>query len=1033
MRILLPLLPAALVLLISSSAWSQRPASPFQPELVDADFTSRRVRPGDPLAVTLKFRNRGQAPASTDYRVFFHLERPRGCENLRVNADHDPARPTSTWAPARLIVDGPRTIFLSDELAEGEYHVHVGLYDYRGSGGRVLDTFAGTIRVSAEAPSATEIAPSRLPPAIVAERRERLANRVPSASRATLDHDKWRFDLDRESGAWSLLDKSTGVLWTSSLAERAFGQLALTNGDRLVVRPIDRFDRVVVQKDSLLLTTQPEIEGRDVGVSISFLLKPDEMSGGLHLEYKSRSAGDWQVKHVELLNDALAVTGEEDGCYYMPHRLGIELPAAEAFPGERRWTTYNGLSMAMCGAVKQGSALLVDWERVDTHLTVHATWHDVPLLPGRQAQSLSVRIDAASGGCTLVPLGAAGYVEIAKAYRRFAESKGYRVTWAEKRERFPAVDRIFGAADFKPFVFSRVLPSSRFNDSEDVKTYLGFTFEEAAQCAEHWRHDLEIDQAFVVFAGWINGGYDVRHPDILPAAPECGGNAGLVDASRRIRDCGFLFGLHDNYQDMYENAASWDRKWLNKNAGGEPKKGGNWNGGQAWQVCAVQQVELASRPKTNLPKIAELFHPTIYFIDTVFAWPLVTCEDPDHPMTRHDDLRWKSRLCMLAKKYFGLFGSEEGREWAVPRADYLEGIFGHQTDSKPGKVIPLFPLVYSDCVQIMTHQGNRVGPGDEKKVADHILYAEMFLPSFGNHLYWKSKPQRTAKIVPLEPRVEPLGKRRFAITYRWKALEPIVNDLHCFVHFTNPVYDKGEDIAFQNDHAPSRPTSGWPVGETIEDGPHTVRVPAEFEGLATIQVGLLDEGGRVSLDQPGGRRRRYTVGRILVDEDQIVADPQVDPGSPTFWHRGDNGWGQELCATDRVIKNVWEVLSPLNVITAETPLSDHEFLTPDRNLQRTRFGDATITVAYDRPGEFDGHAVPAHGFVVESPTYLAFCATRYAGLEYDTPTLFTARSLDGQPLDDSSRVRLYHGFGDKRVRVGGRQFTVEREAIVSVR
>ena len=63
--------------------------------------------------------------------------------------------------------------------------------------------------------------------------------------------------------------------------------------------------------------------------------------------------------------------------------------------------------------------------------------------------------------------------------------------------------------------------------------------------------------------------------------------------------------------------------------------------------------------------------------------------------------------------------------------------FGHQTDSEPGEVIPLFPLVYSDCVQIMNHQGTRIGTGDEKKVADHILFAEMCLPRFGTHLYWK--------------------------------------------------------------------------------------------------------------------------------------------------------------------------------------------------------------------------------------------------------------------------------------------------------
>jgi len=119
--------------------------------------------------------------------------------------------------------------------------------------------------------------------------------------------------------------------------------------------------------------------------------------------------------------------------------------------------------------------------------------------------------------------------------------------------------------------------------------------------------------------------------------------------------------------------------------------------------------------------------------------------------------------------------------------------------------------------------------------------------------------------------------------------------------------------------------------------------------------------------------------------------------------------------------------------TAERPMDSHEFLTEDRHLQRTRFGDLTITVAFDRPAEFDGHSVPANGFVVESPEFIAFCARRYNGIEYPTPTLFTVRSLDGKPIGESERVRIYHGFGDPRLRVAGRDLTVLREAMVRFR
>jgi hypothetical protein len=125
-------------------------------------------------------------------------------------------------------------------------------------------------------------------------------------------------------------------------------------------------------------------------------------------------------------------------------------------------------------------------------------------------------------------------------------------------------------------------------------------------------------------------------------------------------------------------------------------------------------------------------------------------------------------------------------------------------------------------------------------------------------------------------------------------------------------------------------------------------------------------------------------------------------------------------------------LSPLNRITAETPLSSHEFLSEDRLVQRTRFGDLTITVAYDRPAQIGDNAVPAYGFLVESPTFVALCATRYGGLDYAEPAMFTARSLDGRPIAESSQVRIYHGFGDRCVRLFGRQFEVAREEVVSL-
>ncbi len=121
-------------------------------------------------------------------------------------------------------------------------------------------------------------------------------------------------------------------------------------------------------------------------------------------------------------------------------------------------------------------------------------------------------------------------------------------------------------------------------------------------------------------------------------------------------------------------------------------------------VCAPKQVELAMRPQ-NLPEIQRLFAPWSYFIDTTYAVGPRECSDPAHPIGRNDDIAWKIRLSDEARKLFGIFGSECGREWALPHSDFFEGLTGvsgkyfHNLDpAKLGAtVIPFWEMVYHDC------------------------------------------------------------------------------------------------------------------------------------------------------------------------------------------------------------------------------------------------------------------------------------------------------------------------------------------------
>jgi hypothetical protein len=374
----------------------------------------------------------------------------------------------------------------------------------------------------------------------------------------------------------------------------------------------------------------------------------------------------------------------------------------------------------MVGAVNKGSALLATWD--DPHTAIIADYAVEP--QRRLAMSLGLRRTARS--VRLQPLGRGGYVEVTKAYRAVARQRGYLKTLAEKMKENPDVARFFGAADFKPFVLSR----SRRTGKENVR--IGFTFEETADLAEHFAKDLGIDRAMLVLAGWINGGYDNKHPDIMPAAPDVGGNQGLAAASRRIRALGkgWVFGLHDNYQDFYKDAPSWNEDYIMKNPDGSLHAGGVWAGGQAYLICSRRAVELASRPQ-NVPMVKEYFNPDVYFADTVFAVPLYECFDPKHPLTLADDIRYKQQLSDYLRKQVGLFGSEDGLEWGVTRTDYFEGMLSHRTGWNRGGMadgdisVPMFEIVYGDAIPMYTHQSDRARIDDPAHILIHILYSEM--------------------------------------------------------------------------------------------------------------------------------------------------------------------------------------------------------------------------------------------------------------------------------------------------------------------
>lgn len=747
---------------------------------------------------------------------------------------------------------------------------------------------------------------------------------------ASLETPFWVFRLRRATGEYELLDKQTGVTWHSNPFKPRFGEVALRLNGR--VRRADLSSCEVKRMNHGLEIIFQPLRGQGgmgaqnrSGLRLTVTVRPVRDGKGLELSYAASDPS--QVENVLLLDDAFWTMDTEAGSVAVPVRMGLLIPAA----GRRRFHldfdtyAYEGCHMEWVGVVKNGAGAMITWEDPYVEARVRSELPETGELAGRQILSTSLRLRKSARSLQVTFVGRGDYLTIAKAYQQIAAERGLLVSWGQKIKTNQKRKMLFGAINFK--LWSTL--DRRMNAESTKQEYVrvNWTFEEAAQVAEHLKNDLKLDRVLFILGGWIHRGYDNQYPDIMPPAPECGGAAGLAACSRRVRQLGYLFGLHDNYQDIYRDSPSWSESLIMKHPDGSLMKGGRWAGGQAYLICSKESIKLARRPQ-NLPVVRELTKADSYFFDTTFAAPLYECYDPHHPLQKPDDMRWKQALSDYGRSVFGIFGSEDGREWAIPHADFFEGLLGvsgrcyankELLPETGGTSIPLFEAVFRDTIALYGKYGY-----DIMKSAEYVLYhisigRPLNYHSIPPHLYWKEPSQEA-------------------------------------------------DLRRQ-------------------------------EGAA-------------------------------------------DLNGPALFTRSDNGWAQGLHPLDRFVKNTYEILSPLQELTAEAQLADHEFLSSDRKVQCSVFveeSQKTEVVVNAGRNNFPWRSnsggdmtLPPNGFLVESPFFIAFHSLTWNGISYsDTGSpLFTLRSLDGKPLDRSVKIRVFHGFGDAKLKFRGTTREIKREAFL---
>jgi hypothetical protein len=872
-----------------------------------------------------------------------------------------------------------------------------------------------------------------------------LAWTVPAAAagEVTLYTRALEFSVSTNTGAYAVRDRDTGVVWRSNPFEARLGTVELGAGNRTTTAALGRCEAHAAQ-GRLELTFRPVPERPEGWLRVEIRATRD----GRTLEFAWDAARELAVRRVWLLERALGVGAADRGGMLVPVRLGLFIPADSGWAFQHTFDTYayEGCHMAMLGVLKQGAAALVHWRDPYIQAEVESVLTNRSGFGPDQVLTASLVLQGSARRFSLRLLGRGDHVTVARAYREVAQREGWWVPWERKLAEQPARARLFGASNYK--LWSLLDRRMSEDSTREERVTVNWTFDEAAQVAEHLRQDLKLERVLFLMGGWIHRGYDNQHPDILPAAPECGGNEAFAECARRIRALGYVLGLHDNYQDIYRDSPSWDENLIMKNRDGSLVRGGHWAGGRAYLTCSKMAVDLARRPQ-NLPAVHRLTSADAYFIDTTYAAGLMECFDPNHPLTRHDDLYWKQAISDYARGVFGIFGSECGREWAIPHSDFFEGLTGvsgrhfHDAglEAKVGGVmVPLFEMVYRECIAMYGKYGYDIRRA-AGYVLDHLLIGRpLHYHSVPPHLYWRQSADEEA-VTPAIGEFEAVDGQRFLISYRWHVHRAPARNWRVFVHFTTP----DGRIAFQDDHDPDTPATQWNPG-VMEFGTFARAVPEWLRGTFDIRMGLFDpaSGERAPLPLPDDGERRHVVGRVTFTGERIRFEPvrAPEPGraDPAVFVRGDGGWTAGLHAFDRFVKNTHELLSPLNEITARMPLTEHRFLSADRKWQRTVFGSGrnavTVTV---HSGEGTVRVVsalggvvvlPPYGFLVESPEFVAFHALTWAGRQYTGPVMFTVRSLDGQPLARSGRLRVFHGWGESEIRVGDRELNVPREAVL---
>lgn len=312
------------------------------------------------------------------------------------------------------------------------------------------------------------------------------------------------------------------------------------------------------------------------------------------------------------------------------------------------------------------------------------------------------------------------YNDLCKIYREYVNEQGKLRTLAEKAARNPSVDQLIGCAFVHKGIKTQVQKNSDFFDPENPEKNNHLTSFAQREKEIRTLHEMGVEKLYLHLDGWAQPGYDNRHPDYLPACKEAGGWEGMKALSDALHECGYLFGIHDQYRDYYLTAPSFDENYACRLPDGTIPKHQRWAGGPQSYLCATQAPGYVRRNFSEIKKQGIELDGA--YLDVFTCNEGDECDHPEHRMTRRECYEFRGKCFEYLLSCGILPSSEEVSDWAVPSLVFChyapyDFMMKQPGTPKEGIPVPLYNLVYHDCV---------IEPWMMDKVSeeeDYMLYA----------------------------------------------------------------------------------------------------------------------------------------------------------------------------------------------------------------------------------------------------------------------------------------------------------------------